>query len=704
MPDLLLELLSEEIPARLQRKASRDLEQRICGGLAAAGLTHGETHVVSTPRRLCLAVTGLPAMSPATREERRGPSVDAPDKAVAGFLRATGLEKNDLEIREEQRGGKKGKKGETVRTYYAVIESPGKALASIVPGVVEAAVNDFPWPKSMRWGTEEFRWVRPLRSVLCILSDAVADDDEQETATAEVVPLEIAGIRSGATTAGHRFMAPDPFEVASFEDYKSRMRAAKVVLDPDEREALIRAAAIELAQEKGWEIVDDRGLVSEISGLVEWPVALAGEIDAEFLDLPPEVLQVSMREHQKFLSARNPRTGRIEGFVTVANNMARDGGARILEGNRRVLRARLADARFFWEQDLRIARDGLKAWIEGLEKVTFFKDLGSQADRARRLAELAGEIAPVTGADPETARGAAQVAKADLLSGMVQEFPELQGTMGRLYAEAAGMDSQIVAACEEHHLPAGPSDSVPRAPVSVVLALADRLDLLTGFWKIDRKPTGSADPYGLRRAALGVIRLVLDNELRLPLLDIVGPRLQADVAESLLGFVHDRLRVHLRDRGIAGDLVDSSLDLAGRDDLVLLVRRIESLAAFLETEDGSNLLLGYRRAHNILIAEERKDGVSYELAPDPALIREEAERALFEALAAAESAIVAALEAEDFVACMTEMARLRTPLDDFFDAVMVNVDSSILRRNRLCLMNRICEVMCKVADFSRITA
>ena len=337
-------------------------------------------------------------------------------------------------------------------------------------------------------------------------------------------------------------------------------------------------------------------------------------------------------------------------------------------------------------------------------KSDFFQGSGSQADRARRLAELAGEIAPVTGADPETARGAAQVAKADLLSGMVQEFPELQGTMGRLYAEAAGMDSQIVAACEEHHLPAGPSDSVPRAPVSVVLALADRLDLLTGFWKIDRKPTGSADPYGLRRAALGVIRLVLDNELRLPLLDIVGPRLQADVAESLLGFVHDRLRVHLRDRGIAGDLVDSSLDLAGRDDLVLLVRRIESLAAFLETEDGSNLLLGYRRAHNILIAEERKDGVSYELAPDPALIREEAERALFEALAAAESAIVAALEAEDFVACMTEMARLRTPLDDFFDAVMVNVDSSILRRNRLCLMNRICEVMCKVADFSRITA
>ncbi len=701
MPELLLELMSEEMPAHLQRKASADLERLVTAGLEAAGLPPSETRSYSTPQRLCLVVTGLPEMSPAAREERRGPRVDAPARAIEGFLRSTGLKREALEIRDDRRGGAK-KKGETVKTYYAVIERPGTAATKIVPGIVQSVMEDFPWPKSMRWGHGSFRWIRPLRSILCILSDGKRDRDGSGAPEADVVRFSVAGIRSGNRTFGHRFMFPAAIPVSSFGDYRDRLRTARVVLDPDERRAMICRDAERLVRDRGWKLVHDPGLLAEISGLVEWPVVLAGAIDPGFLDLPPEVLQVSMREHQKFLSARNPDNGRIEGFITVANTETRDGGAKVLEGNRRVLSARLSDAKFFWEHDLRQARDGMTSWIEDLARVTFFADLGTQADRVKRLVGLAGELAHVTGADPEKAEAAARVAKADLLSGMVQEFPELQGTMGRHYAAAAGFDGDVARACEEHYAPRGPDDRVPAAPVSATLALADRLDTLTGFWRIGEKPTGSRDPYGLRRAALGVIRLILDNKLRLPLLKLFESRLPPDVSDSLLGFIHDRLKGHLRALGVTGDLVDACLQLPGRDDLVLLVRRVRSLAEFLKTDDGENLVQGFRRARNILVAEERKDGVSYVLAPDPALAREDAERSLFLALGNAETAVVAALDNEDFVLSMTEMSKLRAPVDAYFDTVLVNVDNSLLRRNRLCLMNRICEVMCRAADFSRL--
>ena len=701
MPELLLELMSEEIPAHLQRKASADLERLVTAGLEAAGLPPSEARSYSTPQRLCLVVKGLPGMSPATREERRGPRVDAPERAIEGFLRSTGLEREALEIRDDRRGGAK-KKGETVKTYYAVIERPGTAVTKIVPGIVQSVLEDFPWPKSMRWGHGSFRWIRPLRSILCILSDGNRDRDGSGAPEADVVRFSVAGIRSGNRTFGHRFMFPAAISVSSFGDYRDRLRTARVVLDPDERRAMICRDAERLVRDRGWKLVHDPGLLAEISGLVEWPVVLAGAIDPEFLDLPPEVLQVSMREHQKFLSARNPDNGRIEGFITVANTETQDGGATVLEGNRRVLSARLSDAKFFWQHDLRQARDGMTSWIEDLARVTFFADLGTQADRVTRLVGLVVELSRVTAADPEKAEAAARVAKADLLSSMVQEFPELQGTMGRHYAAAAGFDGDVARACEEHYAPRGPDDRVPAAPVSATLALADRLDTLTGFWRIGEKPTGSRDPYGLRRAALGVIRLILDNGFRLPLLKLFESRLPPDVSDSLLGFIHDRLKGHLRAQGVTGDLVDACLELPGRDDLVLLVRRVRSLAEFLKTDDGENLVQGFRRARNILVAEERKDGVSYELAPDPALAREDAERSLFSALGTAETAVVAALDKEDFVLSMTEMSKLRAPVDTYFDTVLVNVDNSLLRRNRLCLMNRICEVMCRAADFSRL--
>ena len=701
MPELLLELMSEEIPARLQRRASADLERLVTAGLEEAGLPVSGARSYSTPRRLCLVLTGLPDMSSATREERRGPRVDAPERAIEGFLRSTGLEKEALEVRIDRRKGAK-KEGKSVKTYYAVIERPGTAATEIVPGVVRSVMEDFPWPKSMRWGNGSFRWIRPLRSMLCVLSDGGREREGSGSSEADAVRITVAGVQAGNRTSGHRFMSPSDITVSSFEDYRDKLRQAKVVLDPEERQAMILRRAERLVGDMGWELVRDSGLLAEMSGLVEWPVVLAGAIDPEFLDLPPEVLRVSMREHQKFLSARDPDSGRIVGFVTVANTETLDGGAMVLAGNRRVLSARLSDAKFFWDHDLRHARDGMTSWIESLANVTFFTELGTQADRVNRLAKWARELSSVTGADPETAEAAARAAKADLLSSMVQEFPELQGTMGRHYAAAAGFDGDVARACEEHYAPKGPDDRVPAAPVSVTLALADRLDVLTGFWRIGKKPTGSRDPYGLRRAALGVIRLVLDNELRLPLSAQFESRLSSDVSDSLLGFIHDRFKGHLRDSGVAGDLVDACLELPGHDDLVLLARRVRSLADFLKTNDGENLLLGFRRTNNILIAEERKDGVSYELAPDPALAREEAERSLFAALGTAETSIVAALNNEDFVLSMTEMSRLRVPVDAFFDNVLVNVDNSLLRRNRLCLMNRIREVMCRVADFSRL--
>ena len=743
MPDLLIELFSEEIPARMQGRAREDLKRLVTDGLVEAGLTYAGAHALSTPRRLTLALEGLTAESRPVREERKGPAVGAPDAAVQGFLRSTGMMLEQLEVRE----GAKGK------TWFAVIERPGRSARAIVAEVLEATIRNFPWPKSMRWGAGSLRWVRPLHSILCVLSDEHG---------AEVVPLDVDGIRAGNVTRGHRFLAPDAFSVTGFEDYAAKLKRAFVMLDPAERAEHIWHDAQNAAFAAGLEVVEDKGLLAEVAGLVEWPVVLLGRIGAEFLGLPPEVLQTSMREHQKFFSARNPKTGRIEGFVTVANTEAADHGATILKGNQKVLSARLSDAKFFWENDLRtVAQEGMEGMAEGLANVTFHNKLGSQKDRIDRIEALAREIAPLVGAKPDLAAEAARIAKADLQSAMVGEFPELQGTMGVYYARAAGLPDAVANACKAHYQPLGPSDDVPTEPVSVVVALADKIDTLTGFWAIDEKPTGSKDPFALRRAALGVIRLVLGNAIRLALMDDVlipanssfaelpllentnrqidklndlidagFPQQAADRAYAaigrahekakqrsltddeiersllrladLLAFFHDRLKVHLRDQGIRHDVIDACLAMPGNDDLTLLVKRAEALAAFLKTDDGENLLQGFKRANNILTQAEEKDGVEYSFGADPKFAEDETERTLFAALDAAESAIAPAMQAEDFAAAMSAMAALRAPIDAFFEAVQVNTDNQVVRRNRLNLLSRIRTICLSVADLTKL--
>ena len=734
MPDLLIELFSEEIPARMQTRAGEDLKKRITDGLVEAGLTYASAAALTTPRRLTLAVEGLLAESPMVREERKGPRVGAPDKAIEGFLRGAGLTREQLEERETPKGA----------VYFATIEHPGRPAARIVAEVLETTIRNFPWPKSMRWGSGSMRWVRPLHSILCILTD--------ETGV-QVVPLEVEGIASGDTTEGHRFMAPDRFTVTSFEDYAIKLKRACVVLSPTERARHIWNDAQNLAFAAGLEMVEDKGLLAEVAGLVEWPVVLMGQIDGDFLDLPSGVLQTSMKEHQKFFSVRNPGTGRIERFITVANRETADNGATILAGNQKVLSARLADARFFWENDLRAARSDIGQWTRALENVTFHNKLGSQAERINRIAALARELAPVTGADADLAEKAARLAKADLNSGMVYEFPELQGLMGRYYIEAAGEDAAVAAVAPEHYSPLGPSDDVPTAPLSVTVALADKLDTLTGFWAIDEKPTGSKDPFALRRAALGVIRLVLENSIRnnlyptfqrliiahrinsrlrnlnktnVTLEDVRTGRIDqayaAKVAqehlgtddaealtdelfgkfENLLSFFHDRLKVFLRDEGIRHDIIDACIAMDGNDDLNLLVKRARALNTVMTTEDGKNLVQGFKRANNILAQAEEKDGVEYACGADVKFAETDSEKALFAALDQARVQIDPALKAEDFSTAMAAMAALRAPVDAFFDDVQVNTDSDILRRNRLNLLSQIRKVCSSVADLNRI--
>ena len=741
MPDLLIELFSEEIPARMQPRAREDLKRLVTDGLVEAGLTYASAGAFSTPRRLALTVEGLTAASPTTREERKGPRVDAPEAALEGFLRSTGLTRDQLEARD---AGKS-------QVWFATITKPGRPAAQIVAEVLEATIRNFPWPKSMRWGSGSLRWVRPLHSILCLLTDE---------AGASVVPLDVDGIVSGNMTRGHRFMAPDAFAVTGFDDYAAKLRRAKVMLDAEERATEIRAQAENLAFARGWQIVPDDGLLAEVAGLVEWPVPLMGVIEDRFLSLPPEVLQTSMKEHQKFFSALNPATGRIEGFVTVANIETPDDGATILAGNQRVLAARLSDAAFFWENDLREAQSGMTAWADGLASVTFHNKLGSQADRVARIAALAREIAPLVGADPDQAELAARLAKLDLRSAMVGEFPELQGTMGRYYALEAGEPAAVADAARDHYSPLGPSDAVPTAPVSVAVALADKIDTLTGFWAIGEKPTGSKDPFALRRAALGVIRLILQNGSLVPLLKFLPVRIGAHISRiavddfaaplahakdafigagyveiadvltkfelstlegfaaeenleelaqvsfmggaDLLSFLHDRLKVYLRDQGIRHDIIDAVLAQEGNDDLVRVVARATALNDMLATEDGRNLTQGLKRAGNILTQAEDKDGVEYSFGADPKFAETEAERALFAALDRADPAIRAAMEAEDYPAAMTAIAALRAPIDAFFEAVQVNTDNQIVRRNRLNLLSRIREAGRQIADFSLI--
>ncbi len=649
MPELLLELFSEEIPARMQKRAREDLKKLILEGLKGAGLGHGETRVYSTPRRLTLVIDGLAAETEAVSEELKGPRVDAPEKALEGFLRKTGLTKDQLEARDDKKG----------KVWFAVTAKPARAAADVLAELVPAVVRSFPWPKSMRWGSGDLRWVRPLRSILCQITDGGG---------ARIAAFDIDGIESSDVTYGHRVLGekdargrPAPIKVAGFADYVAKLAAAGVTLDQEARKSAIETGIAALAKKAKLEVVPDPRLLDEVTGLVEHPAPLVGTIDEAFLQLPPEVLQTSMREHQKFFSLRDATSGLITRFATVANVSAADGGKKIIAGNERVLRARLADAQFFYANDL---AKPLGENIAKLEAVTFHNQLGSQAARVTRIRALAQEVASLTGAQPVDADRAAELAKADLVSEMVYEFPELQGLMGRYYATAAGEKAEIATAIETHYAPLGPSDDVPTGSVAAAVALADKLDSLAGFWAIGEKPTGSGDPYALRRAALGVIRIILENRLRLSLDDLLEghtARIDADAAAAaedagkaptfddgaradLHAFIFERLKVFLRDRGHRRDVIDAAMSRprgagAAPDDITLINQRVEALGVLMGSEDGANLLAAYKRANNILTAEEAKDGVEYGLDPDPKYADAAEEKALFKALDAAEAAI-----------------------------------------------------------------
>ena len=679
MTDLLIELFSEEIPARMQTRAANDLKKLVTDGMVEAGLTYASAAAFSTPRRLTLTVEGMLDASPTTVEERKGPKADAPEKAIKGFLRGAGLTLDDLEERETPKGN----------IFFARITKEGRPAADIVAEVLERTIRNFPWPKSMRWGSGTLKWVRPLHSILCITSS-------EEGAT--VVPLEVDGIISGNTTYGHRFLSPDSILVNNFDDYTSKLKLAHVVLDAQERADAIWNDATNQAFATGFEVVEDAGLLAEVAGLVEWPVVLMGEIGEDFLGLPAEVLQTSMREHQKFFSVRNAKTGRIERFITVANRKTADNGATILAGNQKVLSARLADAKFFWENDLRVAKSDMSVWLKSLENVTFHNKLGTQAELVNRMATLARELAPAVGADPDMAEKAARLAKADLSSEMVYEFPELQGLMGRYYIEASGEGVEIAAAAEEHYAPLGPSDSVPKAAVSITVSLAEKLEKLNGFWSIDEKPTGSKDPFALRRAALGIIRIAIENDLAISL-NTVMP---TEHAKDLLSFFHDRLKVYLKDQGIRHDIIDACIAMDGNDNINLLVKRARALSETLKTDDGKNLIQGFKRANNILSQAEAGDGVEYSYGADVKFAETGEERNLFGALDTSEVKIKPAMRAQDFASAMSAMATLRTPIDAFFEAVQINSDNPTVRRNRLNLLSRIRTVCSSVADLTKI--
>ena len=689
MSELLLELFSEEIPARMQARAAADFARLLGDKLAAAGLEFKEIRSYATPRRLTAVVDGLPARSPDIREERKGPRVDAPDAAIKGFLKSVGLASA---AGAEKRDDKKG------AYYVALIEKPGRATPEVIAEIVPEIVLSFSWPKSMRWGSGRLRWVRPLHSVLCLFDGKVVDFD-------------IDGIKSGNATRGHRFMAPEPFSVKSFADYVQKLREAKVILDGGERAQLIADQARGLAKKHALTLVDDEALLAENAGLTEWPVALMGAFDEAFLSVPQEVLTTSMKAHQKCFSVRKTGGDLANRFILIANIKAEDRGEAIIAGNDRVIAARLSDAKFFFDQDRKIM---LPDRVPKLKEIVFHEKLGTQYDRIQRVRMLAREIAALVGADPDLAERAAILAKADLVSGMVGEFPELQGVMGRYYALDQQENATVADAIAAHYKPVGPSDEVPHEPVAIALALADKLDMLAGFWAIDEKPTGSKDPYALRRAALGVIRIVLENSVRMPLAQVLWPALGAHVIGGIrpekderiilndqLAFFADRLKGYLRDQGARHDLVDAVFALGG-DDLLMIVRRVEALGRFLDTEDGANLLTGTKRAINILRIEEKRDNTTYDQSPDPKLFKRPEEKALAKAVDEVEKAAAAAVAREDFEAAMSEMAKLRVPVDEFFDHVTVNATEPDLRANRLRLLNRIRATTLTVADFSKI--
>ncbi|WP_230530661.1 glycine--tRNA ligase subunit beta [Microvirga roseola] len=706
MPDLLLELFSEEIPARMQRCAAEDLKKLVTDALVERGFLYEGAQAFATPRRLALNIVGLPVKGEDVREERKGPRVGSPDAAVQGFLKGAGLASIDQAKIESD-----PKKGEF---YVAVIEKPGRATQDVLAEILPAIVKSFPWPKSMRWGAASkepgsLRWVRPLHSIVCTFGP--------ETEEPEIVRFEVDGIQSGDVTYGHRFMAPEPIRVKRFEDYMQSLERASVVLDSDRRKDMILHDAKDLAFAQGLELVEDEGLLEEVAGLVEWPVVLMGSFDEAFLDIPPEAIRTTIRANQKCFVLRDPATGKLANrFLLTSNLIAKDGGKTIVGGNERVVRARLSDANFFWKTDQQVK---LEDRLEKLKTIVFHEKLGTQYERVERIAALAKELAPIVGADPALAERAARLAKADLVTEMVGEFPELQGLMGRYYAMLQGEHPSVAAAIEEHYKPLGPSDRVPTDPVSVAVALADKIDTLVGFWAIDEKPTGSKDPYALRRAALGVIRLVIDNERRMPLANQTKKALfgldamergmsvkdRGNLPADLLSFFADRLKVYLRDQGARHDLIDAVFALEGQDDLLMIVRRVEALGRFLDTEDGKNLLAGYRRAANILRIEEKKDGRAYDEAPDLQIVNDQGqieEKALAVILHQAKQEAAAAIESEEFEGAMRALSRLRQPVDAFFDKVTVNAEDPGLRANRLRLLNDIREATRTVADFSKI--
>ena len=733
MPDLLLELFSEEIPARMQAKAADDLRKLVTDKLVAEGLVYDGVKAFATPRRLALTVHGLPARQPDLKDERKGPKVGAPDAAVQGFLKATGL--NSLDEAKIQKDPKKGD------FYVALIEKTGRPAIDVIAEILPVIVRTFPWPKSMRWGERSakagaLQWVRPLHSIVATFG--------METEEPDVVAFDVAGIKAGQVTRGHRFMAPDEFSVRRFEDYEAKLFDAKVVLDPQRRKDIILADAKELAFAQGFELVEDQVLLDEVSGLVEWPVVLMGSFDKEFLSIPGEVIRATIRNNQKCFVVNDPKSGKLANkFILVANIEATDGGKAIIAGNERVIRARLSDAKFFYDTDLKTK---LEDRLPKFEQIVFHEKLGTQAERIARIERLAAEIAPLVGADVEKAKRAARLCKADLLTEVVGEFPEVQGLMGKYYALAQGEDASVAAACEEHYKPVGPTDRVPTDPVSIAVALADKIDTLTGFWSIDEKPTGSKDPYALRRAALGVIRLIVENDIRFPLVSTtsthfglvrgsiltVGNRRKVEAAKNagidsphffgatltttrsfagrqadsssldLLDFFADRLKVQLRDQGARHDLVDAVFALEGQDDLLMIVRRVEALGKFLDTDDGKNLLAGTKRAANILAIEEKKDKRKFDGAPDAKLFVADEEKALATAIDQVKTEASAAVAKEDFASAMTAMAKLRPAVDAFFDKVKVNDDNAQVRENRLKLLNEIRAATRAVADFSKI--
>jgi glycyl-tRNA synthetase beta chain len=734
MADLLLELFSEEIPARMQARAADDLKRLVSEGLAGGGLSFSSAEAESGPRRLVLHVEGLPSRSADVREERKGPRVGAPEKAIEGFLKSAGLASlSDCETRNDGKGD----------FYVAVIEKPGAPAADIIARVVPEVIRKFPWPKSMRWGAGRLRWVRPLHSILCLLDG-------------KVVPFAIEGIESGGMTFGHRRSAGagEGIPVTGWEDYGERLKAANVVLARAERVGSIGAQAAKLAAAEGLALVEDEALVEENAGLAEWPVVLAGTFDADFLDVPQEVLITAMRAHQKCFSLRQPASGALANrFLMVANQQAKDGGKAIVAGNERVIRARLSDAKFFWDNDRKRKLDSL---LPALDQITFHEKLGTQGDRVQRLMRLAGRIAEQIGANIERAERAASLCKADLLSETVGEFPELQGLIGRYVALEQQVEGETANAIANHYKPIGQGDTVPTEPVSIAVAVADKLDMLVCFWDIDERPTGSKDPYGLRRAALGMIRIILENNLRVRLFELtpitlselyvrrrfsnleqqyeaatfldaaeLGTNIKSQVARQaqpdkarefsertatqaletshkLLVFLADRLKVHLRERGARHDLIDAVFSLGGQDDLLMIVSRVEALGRFLATDDGANLLTGVKRGQNILRIEEKKDKRAYDGAPDPKLLTEPQEKALAKAIGEVTEDARKALETEDFEGAMSALARLRAPVDAFFDKVTVNAPDTALRENRLKLLSQIRAATLEVADFSRI--